>query len=65
MGEIILIVLNALIDEQGNHVYENKKVISFNNLWLVCKIEEDMLREKVLKDQMKGFIHFFRKEIRT
>ena len=43
LGEIILIVLNALTDEQGNNVYEDKKAIPFNNSWFLCKIEEDRL----------------------
>ena len=40
------------------NVYEDNKFIPFNNLRFLCKIEEDRLRKKVLKDQMKGFKHF-------
>lgn len=54
MGEIILIVLNTLTNEQGNNVYEDKKAIPFNNLWFLCKKEENRLREKVFKNLSKG-----------
>jgi len=37
------------------NVHGDKKVISFDNLWFLCKIEEDKLREKVLK--VKGLKH--------
>lgn len=47
--EILSIVLIALTDEQGNLVsnaHKDKNVIPFNNLWFLCKIEEDKLKAK-------------------
>ena len=58
--EMITIVLNALIDEQGNLVskaYEEEKAIPFNNLWSLCKSEEHRLKAKVIQDQIKRFKH--------
>lgn len=54
LGEKIFIFLNALTDEQGKNVYEDKKAIPFNHMWSLCKIEEDGLREKVFRDLSKG-----------
>lgn len=47
--KIIIIVLNALTNEQGKNIHGDKKFTSFDNFWFLCKIEEDKLREKVLK----------------
>jgi len=44
------------------NVYEDKKAIPFNNLWFLCKIGDDRLRAKVLKDKMKGFRNFVKRK---
>ena len=37
------------------NIHEDNKVTSFDNLWFLCKIEEDKLGTKVLK--VKGLKH--------
>ena len=44
------------------NVYEDNNFIPFNNLQFLCKIKDDRLKEKVLKDQMKGLKHFFERK---